>query len=307
MLTPQQLQELQSIIDKKITTFIGTNISKDQLTPQEVSILKSSGIDVAKIKPSDMLIYQSFAFGMISGAVPKNVLDGTNYNKFKDYLNSGKMIPLNSYEKAVLSSIERQSLKDIRGIGQRYKSSLEGALNASERKYYEDTLRRNIKEGVAKKTALSTIANDIARELDAFGRDFSKTVDFVSHQAYTEGRTAFFERNYGEDAEIWYQVYDGACSTCISFYLTGGLGSEPKVFKNNQLPPPQINFGKKKEERVTTSSPAHVHCRCHKMIKPSGTIWDEKSGSFIYPEKRKRKVDRKSKVKIEFGEKKYEI
>lgn len=307
MLTPSQVEEIKKIIDKKINGFIAQNISKDALTPDEIKILKNSGIDVNRINPKDFLVHQSFALGIASGAVPKSVLNSTTYEDFKKYISSGKFIQPNSYEKALISSLERQSLSDIRGIGERYKKTVEGAVIDSERKYYEDTIRRNILEGKAKKEGLRVISNNIAKELDAFGRSFDKAVQFISHQAFTEGRTAFIERNYGEDAECYFEVYAGACSTCVNSYLTAGIGSEPKIFKVRELPPPNANFGVKQKDQVTTDSPRHVHCRCHKMPKPEGYEWDNDSQSFAAPKEYKRKVERKSKVKITFGDKEYEI
>ena len=59
-------------------------------------------------------------------------------------------------------------------------------------------------------------------------------------------------------------------------------------------------------DQVVTDSPRHVHCRCHKMVKPQGYVWDEEKGEFMPPKESQRKVERKSKVKIEFGGKTYE-
>ena len=176
MLTPSQLESLNKLIDAKVYGFIAQNITTDQLTPEQVKVLKGAGVQVDKILPKDLLIHQSFALGIISGAIPKSTLNSANYEAFKKYLGSTKMIPLNSYEKAVISSLERQSLSDIVGIGNKYKKTLEGAVISSERKYYEDTIRNNIEEGRAKKESLRAISNNISKELDDFGRSFDKAV-----------------------------------------------------------------------------------------------------------------------------------
>ena len=268
MLTPSQLESLNKLIDTKVYGFIAQNITTDQLTPEQVKVLKGAGVQVDKILPKDLLIHQSFALGIISGAIPKSTLNAANYEAFKKYLGSTKMIPLNSYEKAVISSLERQSLSDIVGIGNKYKKTLEGAVISSERKYYEDTIRNNIEEGRAKKESLRAISNNISKELDDFGRSFDKAVQFISHQAFTEGRTAFFERNYGDQAEIYFEVYDGACTVCVKSYTTAGIGSEPIIFKNRELPPPNVNFGVKVKEQVVTEAPRHPYCRLTNKSSP---------------------------------------
>jgi hypothetical protein len=307
MLTPSQLEQLNKLIDSKVYGFIAKNISKEQLSPDQIKVLKATGVQVEKILPKDLLIYQSFALGIISGAIPKSTLNATTYEAFKRYIGSTKMIPLNVYEKAVISSLERQSLSDIVGIGSKYKKTLESAIITSERKYYEDTIRGKVTEGRAKKESLRVISNNISKELDDFGRSFDKAVQFISHQAFTEGRTAFFERNYGEQAEIYFEVYDGACSVCVKSYTTAGLGSEPRVFKNRELPPPNVNFGVKVKDQVDTESPRHPYCRCNKQIVPQGYVWNVDNKQFEPPKDFKRKVERKSKVKIQFGDKEYEV
>jgi len=307
MLTPTQLEQLNKLIDSKIYGFIAKNISIDQLTPEQIKVLKSIGVQVDKILPKDLLTYQSFALGMISGAIPKSTLNATNYEAFKKYIGSTKMIPLNSYEKGVIRSLERQSLSDVAGIGNKYKKTIGEALNTSERQYFEDTLRRNIQEGRAKKESLRIISNNIAKELDSFGRDFDRVVQTISHNAFTEGREAFYVKNYGNDAKYWVDVFQGACTWCVKSYLTGGIGSEPKVFKVGELPPPNANYGKKKADWVVTKPSSHPYCRCTINPLPEGYVWNQDTQQFEPPKDFKRKVERKSKVKIEFGDKRYEI
>ena len=260
MLTPKQIKDLKQLIDDKITLFVAQNVSPDHLSSDERRVLKDAGIDVSKIKPEDTLIYQSFATGMLSGVIPKSALNSVSYNSFKDFIASDKMIPLNSYEKGVISSIERQTMASLRGIGERYKSRLEGQILTEERRYFEDTIRNNVKEGKAKKDSLRNISNNISKDFDVWGRDFDKIVQTMSHQAFTDGRTAFYERNYGEDFDYYYDVFAGACKICIANYLTAGIGSEPKVFKNGELPPPQVNYGVKQKDQVVTDAPRHPYC-----------------------------------------------
>lgn len=307
MLTPSQLQQLNQIIDNKITMFIGQNISTDLLTTQEKAILRSAGVEIEKINPKDLFVYQSFAMGLISGAVPKSVLNETTYNAFKDYLSSNKMIPLNSYEKGVIRSLERQSFQDIKGIGDRYKKVVERASITAERQYYEDTLRNKISEGIAKKDSLRNISNDIAKELDAFGRDIDRIVQTVSHQAFDEGRAAFFDRNYGKEVNYYKKPYAGACSHCVRLYLTAGFGSMPRLFTLDELRANGTNIGIKAADYKPVIGNVHPYDRCTLEVVPEGYVWNEDKKDFVLPEKTERKVERKSKVSITFGDKKYEV
>ena len=49
--TPNQIEELMSILDKYTATFIAKHVGVDILTKKDLSILKVAGIDVSKISP----------------------------------------------------------------------------------------------------------------------------------------------------------------------------------------------------------------------------------------------------------------
>lgn len=59
----------------------------------------------------------------------------------------------------------------------------------------------------------------------------------------------------------------------------------------------------KRNGKVTVSG----NCRCNLKHKPKGTIWSDEKGMFIYPEKYERKIERKNKIKIQVGDKNFEV
>lgn len=281
-------------------------ISSDLLSSEQKQMLKQAGVDVTKINPKDTLIYQAFALGMMSGAIPQSVLNKTSYDQFKKYINSDKFIPLNTYEKAVITSIQTQSLSDIKGLSNRFEKFVNDTIAQQQRQHFESTIRQEIETGTSQKKSLRVISNEISKKLGDFSRDFDRIVATQSHIATQEGIKAFIERNYGDDAKVYMDVFGGACKICIKNYLTNGLGSQPKIFKLSDLPPSTTNYDKKQNEWVAVRPPQHPYCRCHMNYLPDGYVWSDEEKQFV-PGKVESKSGRKSKVRIEFNGKQYEV
>ena len=306
MFTQDQIQQLKNIIASRMTFYTANYITPDLLSKDEIQILAKAGVDVQAIKLKDTLIYQAFALGMISGAVPQSALNATSYEQFKAHLGSNEVIPLNSYERGVLRSIQTQSLSDIKGLSNRFEKFVDDQLITQSREHFERTIRSEMEAGISQKKSLRIISNEISKKLGDFSRDFDRIVQTQSAIATQEGRKAFIERNYGEDSLVYVDVYGGACKICIKDYLTSGLGSKPKVFKLNQLPPSSVNYGKKQKDWIVTQPPHHSFCRCHMNYLPNGYVWDEDNKKFI-PGKIVNKIPRKSKVKVTFNGKQYSV
>lgn len=109
--------------------------------------------------------------------------------------------------------------------------------------------------------------------------------------------TLFIRRN---NKSIW----TGNCRHCIRLYLTGGIGSQPKIFKISDLIANGDNIGVKVNDWKPVVSSTHPHCRCTLRSLPIGYKWDEEKEQFARPttEEYVPKVERKSKVKITIGD-----
>lgn len=103
-------------------------------------------------------------------------------------------------------------------------------------------------------------------------------------------------------------IWSGNCRFCINLYLTSGIGSEPKLFKVSELMANGTNIGRKtKDWKPTLLLPVHPNCRCLARRYMKGDIWDKETRMFKQPENYERKVAPKARVKIQVGDKVFNV
>lgn len=103
-------------------------------------------------------------------------------------------------------------------------------------------------------------------------------------------------------------IWSGNCRFCINLYLTSGIGSEPKLFKVSELMANGTNIGRKtKDWKPTLLLPVHPNCRCLARRYMKGDIWDKETRMFKQPENYERKVVPKARVKIQVGDKVFNV
>ena len=123
---------------------------------------------------------------------------------------------------------------------------------------------------------------------------------FVGCLELKENHTLYIRRN---GTCIW----SGNCQHCIRLYTTGGIGTKPRVFKLIDLIANGDNIGIKAKDWKPTLGPIHPFCRCNLRYKPKTYVWDKETESFEPPKEYKRKVERRSKVKIFVGYKEFTV
>lgn len=103
-------------------------------------------------------------------------------------------------------------------------------------------------------------------------------------------------------------IWSGNCRHCIRLYLTGGTGSEPKLFTIKELMGNGTNIGRKVNDwRPTIITSTHPFCRCLARRYMKGDIWDKETRMFKQPENYERKVAPKARVKIQVGDKVFNV
>lgn len=300
-LTPDQIQELENIIKLYHLGFIAENVGIDILSQEDINLLKNVGF---KIIPEKLTtIDYAFRFGIISTSLKEAELQKWKFKDLKKHIQSNNFIPLTKYEKAVIQSIKTQSLKDIKGLGNRIDADIKTLLidvDQEKRKKYEELIREEAIKTVEKRGTINNLVKKIAEKTQDWNRDFGRIADFIMHTAFDEGRATILRENYGDNALVYKDVYEGACEECIKLYLTNGFGSEPIKYKLIELISNGNNIGRKTKEWKPVIGPLHPWCRCTLHHIPEDSIWDSnlkgyKEGEF------KRKVERKTKIKVQIG------
>lgn len=300
LLTPNELFELYQTIDYFQTFFIATNLGVDILTDGDRRLLELYGIDMASFENDEDYISYAFKFGMMASALKKDKVKSMNFSDLKGFIQSGNFIPLNDSEKYALNYVKAQAYNDIKGLGNRIKQSTGQIFIESSRTRRLRTqgkIRKQAKIAIKDRLSIKELSSNLGHATQDFTRDFDRIADYIMHDAYQNGIAAQLIKQYGEDVEVFFSVYPKACKHCIEIYLTGGIGSEPKVFKLKDVIANGSNIGRKSDQWRASLSGIHNWCRCGVNLKPENSVWSNEKNMFILT-RNTYGVNRKSKIKV---------
>lgn len=296
-LTPSQINELLGIVDKYSITFLAHTVGTDILTKEDKRLLQSVGVSVKDINNATTNTAQAFKFGMLSMALGSSAKTMT-YDQFKKYLSSGKFFPLSEVEQAALNRVKYSMGAELKRLSGNMKSDIERKIVVIDqgKAIHSGTVLSATQKAIEDRKSVGQLALEIGELTGQWNRDLGKIADYVMHEAFNEGRVAQINKGTGK---VYFDVYPGACKYCVKAYLTGGIGSEPKIFTLKQLRDNGTNIGKKPDAWQATISGVHPFCRCTANEFEEGYIWDPVTRTFTIPDpNRKRKVERKSKVGV---------
>lgn len=308
-----QINFLLKTLDTQIVFFIAKHIGIDSLTEEDLNLLKHRGIDINKLKleSSSNTLSQAYKFGILAKSLGDSRTKDMKYPEFLNFIKSGKFVPLNEREENTLNYLKHQTYHDIKGLGNKISKDLTTVhIEASQqqREKYEKLISEEAQKTVLNRESVKSMVSRLGELTQDWNRDFGRIAETVLHTAYEEGRAAALERTRGKEVLVYKDVFPGACRFCIQHYLTDGIGSKPRIFKLSELRANGTNIGKKQAEWKAVLGAMHPFCRCTLYELPDGYAWDEEKKNFIpHPELYKRKVARKSKIKVTIGDKESEI
>ena len=280
-----QIQDILGILNRWECIFIGKQLGVNYLTQAEKNLLTASGIDLNLFINNKGIIEHAFLFGILSDALGSKRAKGLNYAQFVKFLNSGNFIPLTEEENFALEQVKNRAYNDITGLGSRIKQGTSNVIiRANQTKQFK--IKQLIQEKTAKAVELRYSARTLAAELgqatEDWERDWLRIAYYLLHEAYNTGVAQSIAKNYGTDAEVYFDVYPGACVRCKELYLTDpeDPDSEPIVFKLSDIIANGNNIGRKSADWLPTISPLHPYCRCTVNHKKEGYLWDASLRAF---------------------------
>lgn len=301
--TMAQINDMLSILEKHKLIFIATQLGVEYLSPMDKAILLAAGIDVDQFKNSDGIIEHAFLFGILAEAIGDKRAKSMNYRQFKKFLKSKNFIPLTDEEELALQNVKQRAYTDITNLANR----MAGAFRNVVIKNNEEQLllaRKIVRDKTIKAVELRQGATKLASELghaaDNWSTDWLRVAYYLLHEAYNSGRAQSILKNGGEDAEVYFDVFPGACKKCKELYLKNpdDPDSLPIIFKLKDLIANGNNIGRKQEDWLPTIGPIHPYCRCIINSKPKGFEWDAELRAFTKPVKKISNNPRLRNVKL---------
>ena len=307
LLNPSQISDLMKVMDRYTIAFIAHHIGTSMLSTDEISTLIAAGFNPADISDATSNVVQAFKFGLLSDAIGNSVAQKMNYDQFRSYVSSGRFIPLNARESATLEAIKMQMAAGIKIQSENMKSDLKTDLVHIEKgraAIHSPEVLSAAEEVIRDRKSVAQLRGMLGKRTGQWDRNLARMADYVLHDAFNSGRVASIER---KGTKVYFDVFYGACKNCVRLYLTGGVGSEPRIFTIEELRANGSNVGRKVNEWKATIGPIHPHCRCTANEVPEGYEWDESTQSFSKPKEFERKVQRRSRVTVTVNGNKTEI
>lgn len=290
--TQAQIQDMLSILQRYELLFIANQLGTDFLSKTDKAILLAAGINVDTFKNKQGVIEHAFLFGILAEAIGDARAKNMNYKQFQNFLASGNFIPLNEDEEFALQHMKRRAYTDITNLGARMRTSVANAAlnsNAKQAAIVAKIIKEKTVNAVKTRQTARALAADLARTSQDWEVDWLRISQYLMHEAFNTGRAQGILREHGSDAEIWFDVLQGACERCKELYLTDpeDEDSEPKVFKLGEILANGNNIGRKAPNWLPTIAPTHPYCRCTVNYKKPGYAWNPATHAFTLPIKRK--------------------
>lgn len=288
--TQQQILDMLDIMKRYELIFIAQQLGLQFLSQNDIAILLSAGIDVNQFKNTKGDIEYAFLFGLLAQAIGDDRAKKINYKQFKQFVASKNFVPLNEVEEYALQQVKSRAYTDITNLGARMRTSLANSAlrnNQQQAVLVQQVIKKKTIEAIKLRKGARGLAADLAETSKDWEVDWLRIAYYLTHEAYNTGRAQSILREHGKDAEVWFDVYEGACEKCKELYLTDpdDDNSEPIVFKLEDIISNGNNIGRKKADWLPTISPTHPYCRCTINYKRPGYTWDANLRAFNKPTK----------------------
>lgn len=288
--TQSQILDMLDIMKRYELIFIAQQLGLQFLSQNDIAILLSAGIDVNQFKNNRGVIEDAFLFGLLAQAIGDDRAKKMNYKQFKKFVSSKNFVPLNEEEEYALQQVKSRAYTDITNLGARMRTSLSNSVlrnNQQQALVVQQIIKKKTIDAIKMRKGARGLAADLAETSKDWEVDWLRISYYLTHEAYNTGRAQSILHEYGQDAEVWFDVYEGACDSCKKLYLTDpdDEDSEPIVFKLKDIIANGNNIGRKKANWLPTISPVHPYCRCSVNYKRPGYIWDANLHSFNKPTK----------------------
>lgn len=298
-----QIQDIIGILKRWECVFVLGQLGVDYLSQAEKDILTKSGIDLTQYTNVQGILDHAFIWGILAEAVGDTRAKKMNYSQFKKFLASGNFIPLTEDERFALDQVKNRAYTDIGGLGSRIKSGTINTIvraNLKTQAKIQGIIREKTISAVELRKSARQLASELGEITDDWERDWLRIAYYLMHSAYNNGRAQSIFKESGGDAEVYFDVYEGACDKCKELYLTDpdDVDSMPIIFVLSELIANGNNIGRKASEWLATIDPTHPYCRCTINHKRAGYEWNYDLRTFSTPLSYKPKNKKLQGVKL---------
>ncbi len=280
-----QIQDMLAILRSHELVFVATQVGPSYLTAADKAILLASGVDLNKFTDANGVVEHAFLFGILATAIGDKRAKKMTYQQFQKFLASGGYVPLTEQQRFALAQMKTRAYNDITNLGNRMRNAVTNVVvnnNRQRAALAQKMIRSKVIKAIELRQSASQLASELANASQDWEVDWQRIASYLMHEAYNTGRAAAIEQEAGPDAEVYFDVYPGACQRCRELYLTdpNNPDSEPKIFKLSDIRENGSNIGRKVAQWLPSIEPTHPYCRCTLEWKRPDRAWDPATHAF---------------------------
>lgn len=261
----EQIQDILELIDFRFADLVWKIFGPSHLTSQDKEKLRKFGVNPSSLVTKIPPYWANWMFGLLSGKLSDYQAKQITYKDLLDYLarrqyETPSKREIESYEVAC-----NRTYGYLKGLGDKMKKDISSYISDAElqtRMEQERVIREGMKRDILERETTKLIASKISNQLDDWSRDWNRIVETEYQGVFNMGRVqSYMREGDGEDTLIYFDVFPGSCRHCIRLYLTGGVGSEPKLFTIKELMRNGTNIGRKVNDwKPTIITSTHPFC-----------------------------------------------
>lgn len=269
-LTPEQILEIQKIIELHHYAFIANNLGSDALPDEVKKDLEAKGL---LNDESKALVKQAYRYGQSLSQLDDPNANKITYQQYQDYVK--KNPPLTAMEQNAVKMAELNAGQYCRGLGNVIEKDTGRLLIEADRDLrikFEDDIKTTTARALAQRKSAEQLKSDLGWATDDWARDLKRIAVTEIAYATQQGQSDYLRKKYGPDEYVAKIPNPGACPHCIRLHI--GPDGQPRIFKLSTLEE-NNNVGKKASDWEAVIGPVHPNCVCSMVRVPKGWGFDE--------------------------------
>lgn len=271
-LTPDQILEIQDIIELHHNAFIANTIGHDALPDEVIDELRDKGL---LNKESKDLIKKIYEYGQVLGKLNSPQASQMSYNRFEDYIQKNPQ-PLTQMQQRAVRMAQVNAGQYCMGLGNVIEKDTGRTLIEADQRFriaYEDKIKNLTALNVARRESIEKLRSDLGWSTGDWARDMKRIAVTEIMYSTQQGQADYLRKKYGEDVYVARIPNPGACKHCIRLHI--GPDGQPRIFKLSTLEEHGSNVGRKQNDWQAVVGPVHPNCVCNMISVPKGWGFNE--------------------------------
>jgi hypothetical protein len=271
-LTPDQILEIQDIIELHHNAFIANTIGHDALPDEVIDELRDKGL---LNKESKDLIKKIYEYGQVLGKLNSPQASQMSYNRFEDYIQKNPQ-PLTQMQQRAVRMAQVNAGQYCMGLGNVIEKDTGRTLIEADQRFriaYEDKIKNLTALNAARRESIEKLRSDLGWSTGDWARDMKRIAVTEIMYSTQQGQADYLRKKYGEDVYVARIPNPGACKHCIRLHI--GPDGQPRIFKLSTLEEHGSNVGRKQNDWQVVVGPIHPNCVCSMISVPKGWGFNE--------------------------------